>query len=52
MFKFRYNRIKPFGICSASERLQKRVYNMFRDMEGVQVIADEYRDPVVSFDCV
>ena len=31
----------PFGICSASEVLQKRVYKVFRDIQGVEVIADD-----------
>ena len=31
----------PFGICSASEALQKRVYKVFGDMQGVEVIADD-----------
>ena len=31
----------PFGICSALEVLQKRVYKVFRDMQGVEVIVDD-----------
>ena len=31
----------PFGIFPASEVLQKRVYKVFRDMQGIEVIADD-----------
>ena len=31
----------PFGLCSASEVLQKRVYQTFGDIEDVHVIADD-----------
>jgi len=30
----------PFGIYSASEVLQKKVYKVSGDMQGVEVIAD------------
>ena len=38
--RYRFLRM-PFGICSASEVLQKRVYKVFGDMQGVEVIADD-----------
>ena len=38
--RYRFVRM-PFGICSASEVLQKRVYKVFGDMQGVEVIADD-----------
>ena len=38
--RYRFLRM-PFGICSASEGLQKRVYKVFGDMQGVEVIADD-----------
>jgi len=31
----------PFGLCSASEVLQKRVYQTFSGIDDVQVIANE-----------
>ena len=31
----------PFGLCSASEVLQKRVYQTFGDIDDVHVIADD-----------
>ena len=31
----------PFGLCSASEVLQKRVYQTFCDIDNVHVIADD-----------
>ena len=31
----------PFGICSASEVLQKRAYKSFEEIDGVHVIADD-----------
>ena len=39
--RYRFLRM-PLGICSASEVLQKRVYKVFGDMQGVEVIADDY----------
>ena len=36
-----YFKRMPFGICSASEVLQKRVYMTFRDLPDVHVIADD-----------
>ena len=38
--RYRFLRM-PFGICSALEVLQKRVYKVFRDMQGVEVIVDD-----------
>jgi len=38
--RYRFLRV-PFGICSASEVLQKRVYKVFGDMRGAEVIADD-----------
>ncbi len=38
--RYRFTRM-PFGICSASEVLQKRAYETFGDIEGVHVIADD-----------
>ena len=38
--RYRFLRM-PFGIRSASEVLQKRVYKVFGDMQGVEVIADD-----------
>ena len=31
----------PFGIFPASEVLQKRVFKVFRDLQGIEVIADD-----------
>lgn len=31
----------PFGICSASEVLQKQAYKIFGDIDGVHAIADD-----------
>ena len=31
----------PFGICSASEVLQKRNYHLFGDIDGVQMMSDD-----------
>ena len=38
--RYRFKRM-PFGICSASEVLQKRAYDNFADIEGVHVLADD-----------
>ena len=38
--RYRFVRM-PFGICSASEVLEKRVYKVFGDMQEVEVIADD-----------
>ena len=37
---FRFLRM-PFGISSASEILQKRIYKAFGDIQGVHVIVDD-----------
>lgn len=32
----------PLGICYVSEVLQRRIYKVFGDMQGVEVVADNH----------
>ena len=38
--RYRFNRM-PFGISSASEVMQKKCFQMFGDIPGVHIIADD-----------
>ena len=40
--RYRFSRM-PFGISSASEVMQKKGYQMFGDIPGVHIIADDMR---------
>ena len=45
--RYRWRRM-PFGICSAPEVFQRRMYKLIENMQGVEVVADDFL--VVGYD--